>query len=151
MLFKDWVAKKKFVAEQTSAEEIKDLLKLADEKIKDYETISGAAVSADLLHSTAYSAAIPCATVILRASGYRISKQTDGGHELLFQGLTFTVDTKDKYSTKLQSARLVRNHTSYEAVADIKKADIDKLFVVVRTLRADVQQWLEKHHPDFLK
>jgi hypothetical protein len=150
MLYKDWATKKKFEEQQTTAEEIRDLLKLADEKLKDCEIISETSVSADSYHSNVYSAAIPCATVILRASGYRITKQTDGGHELLFQCLGFTIDPGDKYGTSLQEARLLRNRTSYESVASIKKEDVKKLFDIVRKLRADVQRWLEKHHSELL-
>lgn len=150
MLFKDWAVKKNFEEEETTVEEIRDLLKLADEKIKDYEIVSKTEASKDLLHSTIYSAAIPCATAVVRASGYRISKRADGGHELLFQSLSFTLDPHDKLGRALQEARLLRNRTAYEATADIKPDEIEKLVDVVRKLRVELQKWLEKHDPKLL-
>ena len=151
MTLKDWAAKHNLAEEKPSREELGELLKLADEKIKDCEVISGAAVSLDTYHSNVYAISLPLATAPLRAEGYRTPKASDGGHSLLFQALTLTVDMKQKYSSPLQEARKTRNQTAYSSsVGSHNKPDIDKFFATVRELRADVEKWLRKEHPELM-
>jgi hypothetical protein len=147
---KDWAAKHNLDEEKTSREEIADLLRLADQKIKDCEIISGVLVSLDTYHSAVYAVSLPLAMAPLRAEGYRPPKASDGGHSLLFQALTLTVDKKLKYSSTLQEARKIRNQTTYTSVGSHNKLDIDKLLATVRELRADVEKWLRREHPELM-
>jgi hypothetical protein len=84
------------------------------------------------------------------AEGYRVTKEVKKGHELLFKGLTFTVDRGSKHYSPLQVARIVRNQTTYSSVGNHKKPDIDKLLGSIRQLRADVEKWLGREHPDLI-
>jgi hypothetical protein len=147
---KDWAAKYNLKEEKTSREEISELLRLADQKLEDCRILADEPVSADKYHSSVYEASLPIAAIPLRAEGYRVPAASDGGHSLLFQALTLTVDTKLKYLSPLQEARKTRNLTTYTAVGSHNKADIDKLLVTVRELRAAVESWLSKKHPELV-
>lgn len=150
MTLKDWATKYSLKEEKTSPQEIAELLKLADQKLDDCRILSGAGVSMDHYHSSVYEASLPCATAALRAEGYRVPTASDGGHSLLFQALTFTVDKKSKYLNVLQEARKTRNQTTYSFVGSHKKTDIDSLFATIRELRTDVEKWIRKEHSDLI-
>jgi len=145
---KDWAIKYNLKEEKPSREEIADLLKLVDQKLEDCRIVAETSVSADHYHTTVYEAALPCAAAPLRAEGYRIPSASNGGHSLLFQALTFTVDKKLKYSDPLQEARKLRNQTVYTSIVSLNKPDISKLLTTVRELRGDVEKWLRKEHPE---
>jgi ribosome-binding factor A len=147
---KDWVAKHNLGEEKSSPKEIAELLELTDQKIKDCEVISGTQVSLDMYHAAVYAVSLPLAAAPLRAEGYRLPKASDGGHSLLFVALEFTADKTSKYRSILQEARIARNRTTYTSVGSHDKLEIDKLFATVRELRADVEKWLRKEHPELM-
>jgi hypothetical protein len=150
MNLKDWAAKQNLKEEKSSRKEISDLLALADQKIKDCVVLSGVEVSTDLYHACVYEAAIPCAKAVLRAEGFQVPKEAEGGHSKLFQSLTLTLDAKQKYLNALQESRKKRNQTLYVAIVGEDKSVIDNLLVLVRELRADAETWIHKHHSDLL-
>ena len=148
MKLKDWAVKKNLKEEETSNEEIAELLRLADQNLQDCEILSTTAISHDLYHSCVYRAALPLAKASLRAEGYRVSTAAEKGHIILLDALAFTVDKRSKYKTELHEARQVRNQTTYTSVTTDEKSDIDRLLRTVRELRVDVEKWLHKEHPE---
>ena len=150
MQFKDWATSKGLIEEESSPKEISDLLKLVDEKLNDCQIVAGTTISSSSHYSIAYNAAIACATVVLRASGYRTNENAKGGHDLLFQSLGFTVDKRGVVVAQLNKARFVRRRTTYEAVENIDARDIHKLVETIRSLRKTAEQWIRKEYPDLL-
>ena len=151
MKLKDWAAKYHLKEEISSREEIAELLQLTDQKLEDCRILSGVAVSTDHYHASVYAIALPLATAPLRAEGFRPPTMSDGGHSLLFQALTLTVDKRNKYLSPLQEARIARNQTTYTSVGSHDKDEIDKLLATIRELRTDVEQWLRKEHPELFQ
>ena len=150
MTFKDWATSKNLTEHMTSFEEILALLKLADRRMADCKLMPGAGISPDTFYANAYESTLPCAKAVLAASGYRIGKEAERGHHLLFQALTFTIDKRDRYVTKLQAARLQRQQITYEAVADFTPEEADEFFQIVLKMRGEVEEWIKKNHPQLL-
>lgn len=150
MTFKDWATSKKLTEHTTSLEEILALLELADARIKDCTLMLGAGISTDTFYANAYESSLPCAKAVLAASGYRIGKDAEGGHQLLFQALTFTIDKGDRYVAKLQAARKQRQQITYESVADLTQKQADEFFQIVLRIRREAEDWIRRNHPHLL-
>jgi hypothetical protein len=150
---KDWAVQKKLLEEKSSPEEIQELLALADEMLSDCDIVARTGeLSADHYHRNVYEASLPCAKAIMRAAGYRTGKGAEGGHDLLFAYLNFTIDKKgDKYISVLQAARLTRQQTTYNAKGNLDKKDVDKLLALVHSLRTHVEKWLRENHSHLFK
>jgi hypothetical protein len=84
-------------------------------------------VSADTCFANVFEAALPCAKAVLAASGYRIGLDAQGGHHLLLEALTFTVDTRSRVVSKFESARKQRQQITYDSVANLDPK-IQRLF-----------------------
>jgi hypothetical protein len=148
---KDWASQKKLQEEKSSPEEIRELLALADEMLNDCDIVSKTeSLSADHYQRGVYEAALPCAKAVMRASGYRVGKGAEGGHDLLFAFLGLTVDPRDKFGSTLQAARLTRQQTTYNAKGNFDKPEVDKLLKLVHALRAEVEKWIQQNHSDLL-
>jgi hypothetical protein len=148
--FKDWATSKKLTEHTTSFEEISALLNLADTRIKDCKLMLGAGISTNTFYANVYESTLPCAKAVLAASGYRIGKDAEGGHHLLFQALTFTIDKGDRYVTKLQAARKQRQQITYESVADFTPDKANEFFEIVLKMRKEVEDWIKNNHPHLL-
>src|SRR6185437_4789882 len=116
--------------------------------IADCVTISATAVSPDTYHEIVYMAALPCCSAVLRASGYRTHSDVKGGHDILIQCLSFTLDLKLEYVKALQAARIERRKTAYDSVSGMDKNTVDALLKKVRGLRAAVEKWIRDKHPE---
>jgi uncharacterized protein (UPF0332 family) len=148
--FKDWATSKKLTEHTSSYAELTDLLTLADNRLNDCEKMLKAGVSADTCFGNVYEAALPCAKAILAASGYRIGQDVEGGHNLLFQALSFTVDTKGHAVSKLQAARKQRQQITYTSVANLDQKTVEELLRLVEELRRAAEAWLKKNHADLM-
>lgn len=150
---KDWAAQKKLIEEKSSPEEIQELFALADEMLNDCDVVARTGeLSADHYHRNVYEASLPCAKAVMRADGYRTGKGVEGGHELLFAYLNFTIDKKgDKYISVLQAARLTRQQTTYTAIGNLDRKDVDKLLALVHSLRTHTEKWTRESHPELFK
>lgn len=147
----DWAKKRRLKPEPTSAKEIKELLDLADQKIRDAELVAeNSAFSSDHYQNSVYYAALPCATAVMRAFGYRVAKDSEGGHALLFSFLNFTVDPANKYTTDLNAARLARIQSTYSSIGNQDRKDTDKLLKKVQTLRKEAETWIRKEYPGLM-
>jgi uncharacterized protein (UPF0332 family) len=150
MQFKDWATSKKLTKHTSSHTELTDLLTLADNRLSDCEKMLKSGVSPDTCFANVYEAALPCAKAILAASGYRTDQGAEGGHDLLFQALSFTVDTKDRAVSKLQTARKRRQQIIYTSVANLDQETVEKLLELVKELRRAAEVWLKTNHADLM-
>jgi uncharacterized protein (UPF0332 family) len=151
MQFKDWAISKNLTPHQSSYAEISELLKLADNNLADCDKMLKSDISADSCHRNVYEAALPSAKAVLAASGYRVAQGADGGHDLLFQALSFTVDIRGRAVQKLQVARQQRKQVTYDSVANLDKKAVGELLGLVKSLRKAAELWITKNHPALMK
>lgn len=150
MQFKDWATSKKLTEHKSSYAEVTSLLTLADRRLTDCETMLRSGVSADTCFANVFEAALPCAKAVLAASGYRIGQEAQGGHHLLLDALTFTIDTRSRVVAKLQSARKRRQQITYDSVANLDPGTVQELLTLVKELRRAAETWLTKNHADLM-
>lgn len=151
MISPTWAAEKGLVKSPATLQEISDLLANADQKIHDCDLISDSGISTDTYQSVVFSAAILLMKAVLRVSGYQTTKETSGGHDILVKCLGSTLDTRGKYGRVLEIARRVRQLTTYVAIGDADRKEVDGLFVLVKALRVDVEKYIRRNHPSLIK
>jgi hypothetical protein len=96
----------------------------------------------------AYNAALQAATVALATAGYRTSRDQhhsaspitagDSGHRCI-----------DREHVRHVSEK--RNAAGYDRAGLVSDADAKAMRDLAQRLKADVVQWIKKHHPELLK
>jgi hypothetical protein len=150
MISKTWAAEKKLEELESSPIEISNLLENADQKIRDCELISASEISTDTYQAVVFNAGILLMKAVLRASGFRTTEKTAGGHDLLIRCLGATMDTKNKYAPGLEAARKQRIQTTYIVIGTADRKDMDDFLDLVKALRADVEKYIRRHHPTLI-
>lgn len=136
------------VAHQTSAEEIRNLLGVADTKISDYQKAKE--VSPDSRLSIAYNAILASATAVLAAAGYRPAR---GGNEHFhtIQALEFTIDLDRKLTKRIDALRKKRNQSAYEVSGAVSEGEAAHGFSLALQMRGEVEKWIKAHRPELLR
>jgi hypothetical protein len=143
MSLKDWERNGWLVAHRTSANEIRDLLRVVDRDLADSGTES---LSPDWRMNIAYNAALQAASAALAASGYRASR--DQHHFRVIQSLRETLGTDIGVVNTLDAFRKKRNITGYERVGIVSDADAETMRALALRVREEVVGWLAERHPD---
>ncbi|MBM3295224.1 MAG: hypothetical protein FJY82_11980 [Candidatus Aminicenantes bacterium] len=146
MSLNDWLRNAWLVEHKTSPEEIDELLGIADRDMKECQTTG---LCQDWRLAIAYNAALQSATAALAASGYRAARE--GHHYRIIQSLAFTIGADMDLIAKFDGFRKKRNISDYERSGSISVQEAGEMFVLARTLRKAVAQWLKKNHPRLLK
>lgn len=133
---------------QSSAEEIRNLLGVADTKISDYQKAK--ALSADSRLSLAYNAIMASAIAVLAAAGYRPAR---GGseHYHTIEALEFTIDPEKKLIRRVDTLRKKRNQSTYEVSGSVSEMEVDSAFGLALQIRGEAQKWINANHPELLK
>lgn len=143
MTLVNFLAEGRLRRHSATAKEIGDLLKLVDRDFRDADLVG---LSTDRAFSTAYSAALQLATVVLRAAGYRTSGVAH--HWTTFQALPLIFDFCDiEKADYFDSCRRKRNMADYDAAGLISEAEVHELVREASLFRKDVIDWLERKHP----
>jgi uncharacterized protein (UPF0332 family) len=128
---------------RTSAREIADLIGLVERNLAD---ASVDAISADRRFAIAYEAALQLATITLYSNGYETYGA--GHHFSTFQALRETMGNAGRgYAEYFEMCRGKRKVTSYDRAGEISETEVESLLKEVRTFKAEVLAWLNKHHP----
>jgi hypothetical protein len=96
MSLRDWVQYGWLTEHQSSREEIRNLLGLAD---RDLRACQAKGLDADWRFAIAYNAALQAATAALAASGYRAGR--DSHHYRVFQSLEHTIEAEQELIHRL--------------------------------------------------
>ena len=128
---------------QTSAREIRDLLKIVERDLKDAE----GGISTDWQFGIAYNAALKLCTVLLYASGYRAERNLQHYRTLQALPLILGADKKDD-ALFLDRCRAKRNTVEYEYVGAVTETETKELLSFVRELKRDALDWLAGNYPD---
>jgi hypothetical protein len=105
MSLKDWLRNGWLVEHQTSPEEIRDLLEVADRDLADCRTPG---LSPDWRFGIAYNAALQTAAAALAASGYRAAREAHPYR--VIQSLVYTTNADQSLIYKLDRFRKKRQH-----------------------------------------
>ena len=131
---------------QTSPDEIKNLLGVADTKIADYNKAKS--LSADSRLCLVHNAIMASAMAVMAAAGYRAAR---GGNEHYhtIAALEFTIDPQNKLIPRLDAFRKKRNQSSYEVSGSVSEAEAARGFAPALQVRAE--DWIKKHRPELLR
>lgn len=130
--------------EASSQAEIRDLLGIVARALSDSKVEM---ISEDLRFQAAFSAALTCANVALRASGYRTRVQT-GHHQKIIESLELTLTSDPRLIQKLRVFSKKRNATSYDAAGNISEQELEDAIRVAEELQQNVFAWLRQNHPE---
>jgi uncharacterized protein (UPF0332 family) len=144
--FRDWQGNGWVRPRQTSPEEIRNLLAIAQRDLQDAST-SG--LSADWRLSIAYNAALQLAAAALAACGYRAARESH--HYRLIQSLRLTLGLEEGLIRQLDALRQMRNVLEYERARAASEQDAEDMLRLAKHLRAKVSCWLRAHHPALLE
>ena len=143
MTLKQWADNGWLRPHQTSAREIRDLLKIVERDLKDAE----GGISTDGQFGIAYNASLKLCTVLLYASGYRAERNLQHYRTLQALPLILGADKKDD-ALFLDRCRAKRNTVEYEYVGAVTETETKELLSFVRELKRDALDWLAGNHPD---
>ena len=143
MTLEEWLKENKLKAHKTSPKEIQSLFKVIDRDIADAGIT---ATSADRRFATAYNAALQLATVVLLASGYRVTA-SKGHHYITLASLPLTMGKSAMArSNYLNVCRQARNKTDYDRAGVTEEYEVVELLEEVIQFRQDVLDWLKEHY-----
>jgi hypothetical protein len=132
---------------QSSTEEIRNLLGVADTKISDYQKAK--ALSADSRVSLAHNAIMASAIAVLAAAGYRTAR---GGseHYHTIEALEFTIDPERKLIRRLDAFRKKRNQSTYEVSGSVSDMEAEHGFALALQVRAEAEKWIKTNRPELV-
>jgi hypothetical protein len=147
MTLEDWDKEGKWLKkEATSFREISDLLAIVERNLKD---ASIEELSPDARLSLAFAAALNCATIALRASGYRLPS-TEGHHYKTIDSLRFTLKPDPKSIIRLQAFRGKRKQVTYENVGTTSDTEVVELIKIAKNLRDTIKKWLKDNYSELI-
>jgi len=85
------------------------------------------------------------ATAALAASGYRAAREAH--HYRVIQSLAYTIKADQDLIHKFDRFRKKRNIGGYERIGAVSDMEADEMFNLAKSLREEVEQWLNKFHP----
>jgi hypothetical protein len=144
MTLQDWLSNGWLKQHTTSPKEIADLLAKVD---RDIAEAAKEEITLDWRLAIAYNASLGCATIALRASGYRIPGGA-GQHYRTIQSLRFTIDPAPDIVTSLEAISRKRAIVSYDAAGTITEAEVAEAMNLARELRDTLLVWLKAEYPE---
>jgi hypothetical protein len=142
----DWVAQGWILEHESSPEEIRGLLAVADRDLANAQVPN---LSAEWQLIIAYNSALRSATAALAASGFRPSTQ-GSHHYYVIESLHFTILAEAKLITQLDRFRKKRNLSAYEHSGAVSDQEASEMLVLAHELRVRVEQRIAKVHPNLL-
>jgi hypothetical protein len=126
------------VKQDSSKDEIADLLKIVE---RDLEDSAQTEISDDWQFGIAYNAALKLANVLVRASGYRVKGQ--GHHMNTILMIPFILGSHKKDDADyLDACRRKRNIVEYDSVGGATAEDVRELREFVQEFQKEVLTWL---------
>jgi len=145
MSLKNWLDNGWLTEHETSTEEIRNLLGVADRDLRDCQA---AGLSADWRMNIAYNAALQVATAALAVCGYRASR--DSHHYRVIQSLAYTIAAKNELVVQFDQFRKKRNIGGYEQAGLVSDVEADEMIAFARKLRNEVEEWIQRDYPQFM-
>lgn len=146
MTLEDWYKNGWLKLHKTSAEEIRDLLKMVDRDLRDANV---ADISLDWRFGIAYNVALKLCTVLLFSEGYRAARDLQHYRTIQAMALILGSERQD-HVAYLDTCRKKRNVVEYEQAGMTTETEAEELVDFVRAFKADLLAWLTEHHPQLL-
>jgi|P1105metagenome_2_1110788.scaffolds.fasta_scaffold22067_3 hypothetical protein len=129
---------------ETSLEELRNLLAIADRDIADAGADS---LSADWRFGIAYNAALKLCTMMLYDAGFMPEKTL--AHYRTLLSIQYTLGEHRKSDAEyLDACRVKRNHVEYDYVNGASETEAHELVAFAKELRAEVVEKLKAKYPD---
>ena len=145
MSLKNWLDNGWLTQHETSTEEIRNLLGVADRDLRDCQADG---LSADWRMNIAYNAALQVATAALAVCGYRASR--DSHHYRVIQSLAYTIVAQKELIAQLDTFRKKRNIGGYEQAGLVSEAEAEEMVALAQSVRKEVEKWIRTRYPRFL-
>ena len=145
MSLHDWVQNGWLSEHESSREEIRNLLALAERDIRACRTPN---LPADWRFAIAYNAALQAATAALAAAGFRAAR--DSHHYRVFQSLAFTIGANSDLIRRLDAFRKKRNMSSYEMGGTVSDQEAEEMAALATDLHERVAHWIKERHARFI-
>ncbi|MFH2054713.1 MAG: hypothetical protein ABIJ61_02030 [bacterium] len=146
MTLKDWLSSGWLKQHSTSRKEIADLLAKVD---RDITEAVKEEITLDWRLAIAYNACLGCATIALRASGYRIPGGS-GQHYRTIQSLQFTVNPASDIIASLEAISRKRAIVSYDAAGTITESEVAEARSLAGELQETLLAWLREEYPELM-
>lgn len=145
MPWRKLLEQRRVVLEKAYRAEIEAQRELAARALADASIV---VVSNDGRFNHAYDAARALATLVVRASGYRV-KGAGGGHYNTFLALEAAdPESFAEFAAYFDLCRAKRNELSYISPGIVSRSEVDEILDEVPRFMEAVHQWLLKEHPD---
>jgi len=146
MTLQDWLNSGWLKQHATSRKETADLLAKVD---RDITEAGKEEITLDWRLAIAYNACLGCATIALRASGYRIPGGA-GQHYRTIQSLRFTIKPQSDVVASLEAISRKRAIVSYDAAGTITESEVTEARSLAEELREELLAWLRTEHPELM-
>lgn len=128
----------------TTRAQIEELFSIVTRDLDDARTER---LSTDWQFGIAYNAALKLCTILLYAEGYRPEKTL--AHYRTLQALPLILGpNRQSDADYLETCRNKRNIAEYDSAGHISLEEARELAAFAIELRADVEAWLKKKHPE---
>jgi len=129
----------------TSEGEVRNLLRMVERDLRD----ASENISADWKFGIAYNAGLTLCNILLYSEGFRAARESH--HYRVIQSLQLTLGTEHRADIEyLEACRRKRNIIEYEIPGAVTEENAKELIDFVVRFRADVIDWLSRHHPELL-
>ena len=145
MTLKQWERNTWLKAEQTSKEEIQNLLAIVDRDIGD----AAEHISFDWRFGIAYNASLKLCTILLRAEKYRPVHGLQHYRTIMAMPLILG-DERKADAEYLNMCRIKRNSVEYDYVGGASEQDAVELLEFSKKLKDAVLKWLKNRHPEYV-
>jgi uncharacterized protein (UPF0332 family) len=125
-----------------SPEEISNLLETAERKLS--ESLNNT-ISNETRLVQAYHVILTCATIALRAMGYR-ARSTEGKHYYSINTLRLTLNKSTQEVRYYQDLRKRRHEDIYEGLMYVSKIEMKKATFEAQKLFDELKSWLDKNY-----
>lgn len=139
MTLQNWLSSGWLKQHTSSPEEIRDLLGKVD---RDIAEAAKEEITPDWRLAIAYNACLGCATIALRASGYRMPGGA-GQHYRTIQSLRFTINPESDIIISLEAISKKRAVVSYDVVGTVTGAEVVEARQLAEDLHGLLKGWLK--------
>jgi len=146
MTLQDWLSNDWLKRHTTSQQEISGLLAKVE---RDIAEASKEEITLDWRLAIAYNACLGCATIALRASGYRMPGGT-GQHYRTIQSLRYTINPDSDIIISLEAISKKRAIVNYDAAGTITEAEVEEALNLSSDLRSSLLDWLKGRFPELI-
>jgi len=146
MSLQSWLQNSWLVQHTTQAQEIADLLRIAD---RDLAACKVEGLPADWRLAIAYNAGLQAATAALASAGYRAARENH--HYRVIQSLEYTLASSANVIETFDAFRKKRNTSSYDLAGSVSEKEANEMLTLASRLRTDVEKWIRATRPDLLR